>query len=491
MVLRWKLRTMRILLVHPECHTTDIGFRLAAMPEPLALEMLAACVPDHEVRILDMRVEANLAAVLQGFAPEMVGVTALTTEVYAAQAVLRSAKEFAPDTFTVVGGHHATLAPQDFYLHYVDAIALGEGELVFPQLVEAVARRRGLKNVPNLVWRGRDGGFIRNARPEPVLEMDSLALPRHDLVKQYRQEYFFLFDKPDSSVATGRGCPYQCNFCSVWEFYGRRTRQMSPGRVLQELAACDTEHVTFVDDNFLMNYKREDAIADLIKAEGMQMRFSMECRTDSIVRRPELVAKWVDVGLYAVLMGLEGASDEILTSVNKKNTSKVNDEAIRIMHDNGVIIWGAFIVDPDWEEDDFKRLRDYVTEKEITHTQFTVLTPLVGTELYRQRRADLLTTDYGCYDTLHSVLPTRLPREEFYKHFASLYQQTDLGPYYDLVREGKLTIDDCRRGKRMLDTMSRWEFYIDKDPILGARRGRDRANGAAETHRPSTQCAGS
>jgi radical SAM superfamily enzyme YgiQ (UPF0313 family) len=292
-------------------------------------------------------------------------------------------------------------------------------------------------------------------------------LPRRDLTAHYRSEYFFLFDRPDTSVATGRGCPFKCNFCSVWKFYEGNTRQMSAERVLQEVEAVETDHITFVDDNFLMNYKRETAIADLLKAEGIQKRYSMECRTDSIARHPELVTQWTEIGLYAVLLGLEGASDETLKSVNKKNTAKTNDEAIKILKDHGIVIWGAFIIDPQWMPDDFRRLRDYVTEKEITHTQFTVLTPLPGTDLYNDTRDRLLTEDYRCFDTMHSVLPTKLPREEFYAQFAQLYRQTDLSPYVDLVREGKLSLDDLRQGKEMLDWMSQPENYFAGDPVLG------------------------
>jgi radical SAM superfamily enzyme YgiQ (UPF0313 family) len=201
----------------------------------------------------------------------------------------------------------------------------------------------------------------------------------------------------------------------------------------------------------------------------------MECRTDSIARHPELVKKWVDVGLYAVLLGLEGVSDKTLKSVNKNNTAATNDEALRILRDNGVIIWGAFLVDPDWEADDFKRLRDYVTEQQITHTQFTVLTPLPGTRLFREKKPQLLTMDYSCYDTMHSVLPTRLDREEFYRQFAGLYRQNDAGPYYDLVREGKLTIANVKEGKAMLESAANWELYLSKDPVLGECRDRARS----------------
>jgi len=465
---------VRILLVQPDV-LPGVGFRTVALPEPLHLEMIAAMVPEHDVRILDMRIDNDLDAVLRRFWPEMVAVTALTPEVYAAQHVLRQVKSFSSEVFTVVGGHHATLVPKDFFVPQVDAVAVGEAELMFRELVKAVADRRGLHGVPNVVWRNRDGTFICNALSGDRVDLSDLPLPRRDLTKSYRNEYFFLFDKPDTSVATSRGCPFRCRFCSVHEFYHGSINQMTPQRVVSEIRTVSSDHVTFVDDNFLMNHKREGMIADLLKSEGIRKRYSMECRTDSIVRHPELVEKWVKIGLYAVLLGLEGGCDKTLKNVNKSCSVDVNDQAIKILQDLGVIIWGAFIVDPDWADDDFKRLRDYVSQREITHTQFTVLTPLPGTQLYRDRRDELLTDDYSCFDTLHAVLPTRLPRERFYQNFAGLYRQRNLGPYYDLVRAGKMTIADCKHGKRMLDALAQWERYIENDPILSENRRRETA----------------
>ncbi len=482
---------MRILLIQPDYQIAGFGFRLAAMPEPLHLEVLAGGLPDHDVRILDMRIEANLMSVLEEFQPHMVGVTALTTEVYTARDVLLAVKNYSDEIFTVIGGHHCTLMPEDFQIPQADAIAIGEGEFVLPALIDALKGGGGLAQVPNLIWQNRDGRFVRNPRAICTdRSMDNLPLPRRDLVSQYMQDYFFLFDKPDSSVAASRGCPFRCNFCSVHEFYGGRTRQMSAERVMKEIRAVNTKHITFVDDNFMMNHQRENEIADLIRAEGLDMSFSMEARSDSIVRHPELVKKWVDIGLYAVLMGLEGATEKALASVNKANMLETNNEAIRILKDNGVIIWGAFIVDPTWSVDEFKELQEYVHRMEITHTQFTVLTPLVGTQLYRERFNELLTYDYTCYDTLHAVTPTKLPRTEFYQNFANLYKQTDLGPYYDLVRAGKLSVEDCRRGKRMLDAMSQWEYYLDKDPVLGTVRSKAEAlPGAIAAYRRSASAA--
>jgi radical SAM superfamily enzyme YgiQ (UPF0313 family) len=467
---------LRILLVQPENCRTPMGFRLAAMPEPLALEILAATVPGHDVRILDQRVDFNLAGMLEEFAPQVVAVTALTTEVYAAREVLEVAKAHSPEIFTAVGGHHATLLPEDFCLPYVDAVCLGEGELVFPQLIEALVAGRGLGDVPNVVWNDGEGRFTNNGRSIPPWEIDTMPLPRRDLVESYRSEYFFLFNKPDSSVATGRGCPFRCNFCSVWQFYDGRTRQMSPDRVLQEVRHVGTDHLTFVDDNFIFNARREAEIARRIKSEGIRRSYSMECRVDSIVRHPELIEQWREIGLYGVLLGLEGADDRVLKNVNKKTTSAANDEAVRILHANGVVIWGAFIVDPDWTADDFKALRDYTQRMQIGVGQFTVLTPLPGTQLYRDQYARLLTHDYTCFDAVHAVVPTRLPREEFYRHFAELYQMRDAAYYYDMVRQGAMSPQDIKRGYKMLKEMSRWEWYAETDPVLGRR---DRAAVAA------------
>lgn len=463
---------MRILLVQPDYQPGAVGFRLVAMPEPLALELLAAMAPEHDVRILDLRVDADLDAALASFQPDLVAVTALTTEVYAACEVLARAKNYSSEIFTLVGGHHATLLPEDFQFPYVDAIALGEGELVFPQLVEAIERGLPLADVPNLVWRDRDDAFVRNVRTMPKFDADLVPLPRRDLVEQYREHYFFLFDRPDTSVATGRGCPYRCNFCSVWEFYQGQTRQMSAERVMQELREVKTEHVTFVDDNFMMNARRENEIADRIRAEGIKLRYSMECRTDSIVRYPKLIEKWTEIGLYAVLLGLEGTSDDVLGSVNKKNSSRTNAEALRILRDNGIVIWGAFLIDPGWTPDRFTDLLDYVHAQGVLHTQYTVLTPLPGTELYRQQRGSLLTDDYTCFDTLHAVVPTHLPREEFYQHYASLYATPNPGPLYDLVRAGRLTVPQIKTGQKILKPFGVWQNYIEGDPVLGNRQRR-------------------
>jgi radical SAM superfamily enzyme YgiQ (UPF0313 family) len=168
---------LKVLLVQPDWLQEDFGFRLAAMPEPLGLEMLAAALPDHEVRILDLRCGDDLVGQVRAFQPDLVGVTALTPEVYAAEEVLRQVKAVSGDIFTVAGGYHASLLPEDFCLPHVDAVIIGEGEPVLAGLVAALEKGGDLSGIANLLYRLPDGAFRTNKGPPVEADLDNLPLP--------------------------------------------------------------------------------------------------------------------------------------------------------------------------------------------------------------------------------------------------------------------------------------------------------------------------
>ena len=72
------------------------------------------------------------------------------------------------------------------------------------------------------------------------------------------------------------------------------------------------------------------------------------------------------------------------------------------------------MVRPDFEKKDFEDLYDYIIDLGIAMPLVTIQTPLPATELWRERRDELLTEDFRFYDLGHAILPTRLPREQFY-----------------------------------------------------------------------------
>ena len=466
---------MRILLVQPPPPPDYVGFKRTAVPEPLALESVGAIArPNHDVHLLDMRLEQTFDQTMKEFQPDVVGVTCLTTEVYNAQNLLMRAKEINERVFTVVGGLHASLMPSDFERPYVDAIVLCEGELTFKDLLEALDRPHsnghaglGLAKIKGLAWQHEDNNWVFN-EPRPLIpSLDDLPIPARHLARKYANDYFFLFDQPHGCVATSRGCPFRCTFCSVWKFYRKKCRYMSAERVVEEVQTMEPHAIAFVDDNFLAHVPRAWKILELIKERGIKKEFAIQGRTDTISKHPDLIAGWREAGLETILIGFEAASQEKLDQVAKGATIEQNERTMDILNALGVKIWGAFIVDPDFTREDFRELKRYREERAIIYPQFTILTPLPGTEFYEQKKHELLTTDYRLFDALHSVLPTRLPRDEFYKEFAALYRPDNPDLLYSWLSNGSITMDRARQAREILMELGNYKNFLRGEQAVG------------------------
>ncbi|MBI4299553.1 MAG: cobalamin B12-binding domain-containing protein [Chloroflexi bacterium] len=457
---------MKILLVEPRISSKMVGYTRMIRPEPLALEFIAASVPEHDVRILDLRVdEKPLEKELADFQPDVMGVTGYTTDVPSMRELMRQAKALDPDIITVAGGYHASLLPEDFDLPYVDVLAIGEGENTFRDLVSALDSRQDLAKVPGLRYR-KDGVQVATPRRKLSHNLDELPLAARSLTDRYRSRYHFHFWENPYLVETTRGCPYRCNFCSVWVFHNMRSRHRSAECVVNELKSLSgkTRMICFVDDELFQNPKRAERIADLLKAEGdLGFQYWAQVRADDVAKWPHIAEKWRDVGLNSVLVGLEKINDEGLASVNKKTSTQINEKAIHILQDNlGIDIWGAFIVDPSWTKFDFDNLIDYVRSRKIAFPSFTVLTPLPGTQLFAEKVNELITRNYEIFDLLHTVLPTKLPLDEFYANMARLYESTTLG-WRDLlnrVKEGRIPRSSLERVRELLKDVTNPEAYL-------------------------------
>jgi radical SAM superfamily enzyme YgiQ (UPF0313 family) len=129
-------------------------------------------------------------------------------------------------------------------------------------------------------------------------------------------------------------------------------------------------------------------------------------------------------GLEYLTLGIEAIKDEDLNVLNKKTSVEKNNEAIRILQKLGIANSAHFIVQPDYTEADFDRLFKYVCDMELFQPVFTVLTPLPGTDLYQECCDRLAIDNFDCFDYVHSILPTKLERKEFYKQYVRLYAKS-------------------------------------------------------------------
>lgn len=413
---------MKVLLIQPPLNPNIIGAGIAYLTEPLALEVIAASIPNHETEILDMRLELNLEQELISFHPQVVGVTGYTTDVYNNINILKKVKEFDSTILTIVGGHHATIIPKDFDKEVVDVIVIGEGEITFKELIDAYEKGQNFEKIKGLAFRKNDKLIFTQPREMPS-NLDALPLPARHLTEKYRQKYFRSNWRPVTSLMTSKGCPFRCDFCALWKITNGKYLIRSPESVVSELSTIKEKYIDFADDNVFHDLKRVERIYELIKERGIKKKYKVYARSDTIVKRPDIVEKWKEIGMDLILIGFESFKDEELKALNKHNSIKNNEKAIQILHQNGVEIVAYFIINPDYTKEDFDALAEYINRMELTQPIFTVLTPLPGTELYKRRYHEMTNHNYELFDFVHSLLPTRLPKKEFYECLIGLYQK--------------------------------------------------------------------
>ena len=454
-----------------------LGLEMLTFVEPLGPICVAACLEaeGHECKVIDLRIdgESKGLEICRRFDPDVVGLQCnFTTERNRTLRLAEMVRRTMPKAFIVVGGHDASRDPEFFRHAAIDAIAAGDGEEVMPPLMDALQRGIDLKTIRGLSV--NDGGewfFTGEANARPNL--DSYPPPARHLIAHYADHYYINFRKPMALLETARGCPYKCNFCSVWKFHESTFREKSPQRVVRELQDIKAEAIFITDDIFWMNVRRGEEMARQIKAAGIRKYFAVQTRTDIIVKFPHLIEMWKECSTkIQVFLGLESVTNEGLKAVNKKNTADNNVRAIQILNELGVGATTNFIVDPGWDREDFARLRHWIDEMGVYNAGFSILTPLPGTDLWNEAKSRVTANRWEMFDIVHSVLPTKLPLEEFYEEYSALWRHVlgirgkSEGKMKNYLRvagalaTGKLSLRNVQRGVGMAKRFSNPQTFL-------------------------------
>lgn len=447
-----------------------VGLEMITFVEPMGLECVAGALePEgHQCQIIDMRIEKfdEGLAKIKTFKPDIIGITCIfTTQRYRVARMAELMKREFPTALIVLGGHDVSRDPYWFVRMGVDVCAVGDGEEVVPDLVRTYSEDGDLKKVPGLVL-NTPSGPIKTGPAPTRRPLDELPVPARHLIADYKDEYYMNFHRPLSLVETARGCPFRCNFCSVWKFHEKSFREKSPGRVVEELSKIDSPNVFFTDDIFWMNYKRAKELGKAIAATGIKRHYNIQTRSDIITRFPDLIELWQECGKITIFLGLEKVDDEGLKSVNKNNTMANNNRAIEIVQESGAGYCPNFIVDPSWERKDFDKVKRWIDKTGAYAAGFSIITPLPGTDLWEEVKEDVVTEDWELYDIAHTVFPTRLPLNEFYKEYCGLWAHAmdvrmkirgRLRTYLEILgalATRRVTVKAMRKGMRMGKVLS-------------------------------------
>ncbi len=356
-----------ILLVNPVGRERT-GFsqdRISKIP-PLALGIVAGVTPkEYHVRILDENFQAAR------FRPaDLVGITAYTENAARAYEVAGMFRQRGVPV--VMGGIHASACPEEA-MQYVDAVVVGEAEKVWPQLLADFEA----------------GAMKTMYRAEGYLEPEKIPFARHDL---FHPLYHYRI------IQTTRGCPYDCEFCTVTAFNGRVYRERPVEHVLDELEAHlgPYSSVVFADDNLIGNNRkqRERAIS-LFKGivdRGLNIDWFSQVTID--IADDEEVLHWAaKSGCRILLVGIEAETDAGLASLNKtlnrrKGGIAYYRKAFETINRHGIAVLGTFILGLETDSlEDIRNRASFIVKSRVDAVQCSILTPFPGTRLHDRLKA--------------------------------------------------------------------------------------------------------
>ncbi len=234
----------------------------------------------------------------------------------------------ATGALVVMGGPHPTHCPEIIEDPAVDVVCRGEGDIALPELADRLAKGLPYSDIPNL-WVKDGDSLVKNPPGPPVSDLDLIPPPQRRI---YYAKYTFLAESGLKPFQAGRGCPYDCVFCSnaaLASLYGvarMKPRFKSPEALIREIedvrATYGLTGIIFHDDAFTLD-KRWMAEFLTLYRKRVKLPFGCQSRADALTPETALMLK--EAGCRTVFFAIESGVEDIRRGVLGKN---ISDEEI-------------------------------------------------------------------------------------------------------------------------------------------------------------------
>lgn len=307
-------------------------------------------------------------------------------------------KRARPDSVVVLGGPQASVVDVASMraFPYVDYVVRGEAEETLPLLLDALGAGTPPTGIAGLTF--RNGTEVERTPNAPVIQdLDGLPTPafhRYPYIDQCR----------DVSIELGRGCPFACEFCSTNDFFRRRFRLKSPGRVLDEMRKVRREYgitaFDLVHDMFTVDRRKVVEFCETLLQSGESFQWSCSARTDCVDN--ELIALMHRAGCRGIFFGIETGSARLQKIVKKRIDLHEAMARLECADRHGIKTAASLITGfPEETMEDLRGTTAFLMDAlRLDHVepQLHLLAPLADTPIQR-RYADQLTLD-GIYSDM-------------------------------------------------------------------------------------------
>ncbi len=413
--------------------------------------------------------------------PALVGLSFLSTTSYPyAKILAREIRATNQKVKLAFGGVFASLNAPLVKLQCpeVDFVCRGDGEQL---LLDLLANFEDPQGVAGLTWM-KDGQVVHNPNRPMERQLDQWPFPDRESLKLDFVESMPL-DVPVvlsmerfTTMQTSRGCPWPCIFCDIPIFNEGKWRARSPQHVVAELKHLEElgyGSVAFVDDHFLLQPKRIEAICSGIMKEKLSIQWGIEGRVDSVAQH--LFPAMAKAHCRAMMFGIESGSQKILDRLKKEQTLAQVTTAVKNAKKAGIeIVHGFFTVgNPDETIEDMKATFDFASALPLDTFGFNRLCVYRGTPLWQEyvkRGLVRESTDWYKYFKCSEIDPTCLPGETINRVRQEGLKKLFL---YKLIHYPIQTFQLLHRFFRFMPM--RDVLYLLAKPFMGQKKGATKA----------------
>lgn len=365
------------------------GFsRYVPLGIPIGIGYLAGYLIEHNktVRIIDeeiIRVSDNiLDQYVKGIEyPYIFGLSCLTAGIGRAHELASIIKRKYSDSKVILGGMHPTVLPGDVLKDKnIDIVVRGEGEEILNLLYERIKNNEDYSNLKGISFR-KDDFIVHNERAQlPDLE----KMPRfpYHLFEKYSDTYEL------GIIASSRGCPYNCMFCSQRSISGKKYR-FFPSEVITQyieelIYKYNRPYITFMDDSFLINKKRVIQLCEMMAERNFKKKAIFDCQARGDAIDEKVLKALREAGFRAIHFGIETASERLMKLIDKRETVQQVVEGIKLAKQFGFQVSGTFILGlPTETREERKAAYRLAKELALDYVRFNNATPYPGTRLWK------------------------------------------------------------------------------------------------------------
>lgn len=265
---------------------------------------------------------------LESFDPQVIAFTAVFSQFAFMSRIAAYIRERWPGRFLVIGGPHATLNAEEVIGRGFDAVCVGEGELATAELVAQLEQGKKPRGVPNMWIKVEDGTVEKNPTRSFLQNLDSLPFPDRDMWTPWIRE------KAGArvSVFLGRGCPFQCTYCSNHALAkladGKYVRFRSPENIIAELRFIhnkypDKDYIYLEVETIALDKKWLMALCGSLQEFNASLpspiSFSCNYRISPQSLDEEIFVALQKANFISINIGLEAGSPRVRKEVLSRN----------------------------------------------------------------------------------------------------------------------------------------------------------------------------